>query len=83
MTSAEQLLARIEELPQHRHLLEEVDLDAFHQALHFRAHYLVNGHFWPELAMFYARPDKVAGSFFIRHHTFRVRIDDIEHYLSA
>jgi UDP-N-acetylmuramoyl-tripeptide--D-alanyl-D-alanine ligase len=83
MNSAERLLARLEATPSLHPLLGEVDRTSFYEALHFRAHYLLNGHFWPEFAMFYARPDKIAGSFFIRHHAFRVRIDDVEHYLSG
>ena len=83
MNTADQLVARLEGLSSFRTLIDEVNVESLYEAYHFRANYLLNGYFWPELAMFFARPDKIVGSFFIRHHAFRVRIDDVEHYLSG
>lgn len=83
MMSAEAMIARVKADPECAHLLSGVDLERFYDVLHYRANYLVNGHFWPEMAMFFANPDKIEGSFFIRHQAFRIRIDDVEHYLSG
>ncbi len=83
MMAARQTLSRIAAEPKLRGLLSDIDLVHFERALEKRAHHLLNGHFWPEMAMYYRKPDRIAGSFFIRHHAFRVRIDDVEHYLSG
>lgn len=83
MMAARAMLERLGTEPSHAALYAQVDIDAFEHALERRAHRLLDGVFWPEFAMFMRHPDRILGSCFIRHHGFRVRIDDVEHYLSG
>ncbi|MBQ9479193.1 MAG: hypothetical protein IJU71_06540 [Selenomonadaceae bacterium] len=77
------LLERLKSMPEMSDLLARVPLEDFYAAMEERARKLLNGYFWEETAMFFKRPESIVGAFYIRHDAFRVRIDDIQHFLGG
>ncbi|KIE86959.1 poly alpha-glucosyltransferase [Acinetobacter pittii] len=64
-------------------LFEQAYMAELQKLIEFRADFQTTGFFYPEMAMYMARPDKILHAFYIRHDRFRVRIDDQEHNLSG
>ena len=75
----ERILAENPGLP----YLKEFDLPYFLRTIRVRANRMLNGFFFPEYAMYMRCPDKILGSFMVRHDGFRVRIDDVQHNIGG
>lgn len=53
------------------------------KVIYARADRMRNGYFYPEYAMYMADPQRVLGSFMVRHERYRVRIDDVQHNIGG
>ena len=63
--------------------LDGFDVEYFAETLYKRANYMLNSFFFPEYAMYMRVPENVLGTFFTRHDSFRIRIDDIQHFIGG
>ncbi len=63
--------------------LEEFDAKLLVRAVMKRASYGLNYFMFPEYAMYFAAPDTVLNSFAVREDSFRIRIDDIQHFMDG
>lgn len=63
--------------------LEEINLNILTGMIKHRAWHMLDGYIYPEFAMFFSAPSTVVGTFMVRHEEFRVRIDDIQHFLGG
>jgi hypothetical protein len=81
--AAQAMLERLGAVPSLSHLLDDVDPAQFRLALETRAHRMLDGYFWPEIAMYFRNPERILGTFFVRHAAFQARIDDVSHYVSG
>lgn len=64
-------------------MLEEFDGELLLKAYNFRVNYGMNYFVQPEQAMFFANPRLVLNSFVVREDNFRIRIDDIQHFMGG
>lgn len=78
-----ELYSRINEQGLKCSYLEEFDVKRFISTIYHRAWVMLNGYSFPECAMYFKDPAGALGTFFVRHNDFRIRIDDIGHFLAA
>lgn len=82
MMAAYQMIERMKKLGL-AELFKQSHFDDLKKLIEFRTEFQRTGFFYPEVAMYMARPDKILHAFYVRHDRFRVRIDDQEHNLSG
>ncbi len=63
--------------------LEEFDGELLVQAFEKRVSYGLNYFMFPEYAMYFKNPQSVLNSFSIKEDLFRIRIDDIQHFMGG
>ena len=44
---------------------------------------MLNGFLYPEIAMYMKNPLEVVNTFCVRHDSYRIRIDDVQHYIGG
>src|SRR5699024_11445348 len=80
--AAHKMIHHMKELGK-EYLLDNFDENFLVETIDRRAEFQRVGFFYPEQAMYMKQPSLILDWFFIRHHSFRGRIDDVEHYLSG
>ena len=63
--------------------MDDFDVAQFAQTIYRRARHMLNGFFYPELAMYMKYPGQITDGFMVRHHSFRTRIDDVQHFIGG
>ncbi|OTG86053.1 poly alpha-glucosyltransferase [Acinetobacter sp. ANC 3813] len=83
MMSAHKMVKRMNEQG-YSELFDQAKFEELKELIEHRVEFQrATGYFYPEMAMYMAKPDKILNAFYVRHDRFRTRIDDQEHNLSG
>lgn len=83
MMSAYKMVKRMKEQG-YSELFEQAKFKELKDLIEYRVEFQRStGYFYPEMAMYMAKPAKILHAFYVRHDRFRTRIDDQEHNLSG
>lgn len=82
LMSAYKMVSKLKEQGQDE-LFAKANFEALKDVIEHRVEYQRTGIFYPEVAMYMAKPEKILNAFYVRHDRFRTRIDDQEHNLSG
>lgn len=63
--------------------MDKFDAGYFIDTIFRRADHMLNGYFYPEYAMYLKKPAKILDTFFVRHDGYRIRIDDVQHFMGG
>lgn len=63
--------------------MQRFNFEAFIRTIYRRAHYMLGGYLYPEIAMYMKVPESVVYTFCVRHDSYRIRIDDVQHYIGG
>lgn len=78
-----ELYDRIVEKNIHVAYMDKFDAGYFIDTIFYRADHMLNGYFYPEYAMYLKKPAKILDTFFVRHDGYRIRIDDVQHFMGG
>jgi len=63
--------------------IDNFNIHEFAETIYKRAVHGLNSFCFPEYAMYFQKPSEAVDAFFIRDDSFRIRIDDIQHFIGG
>ncbi len=83
LMAAFEMTQRVTETESTKNKITEFNMDELVKVIFHRVNHQLNGFIYPEVGMYFKKPLKVVNTFCVRHDAFRVRIDDVQHFIDG